>query len=268
MAKYRPVDVRVWTDRKFVSLSTNGRLLWIFLMTTPSTLPIPGVVVGGEEALAEQLGWTSKLLRTVFAELFAKQLSVRVDGRLIWLPNAIRYQPAKNPKMVIGWSRTWDDVPECGLKHEIWLALKLALAQWSELFGQLFAEPLVKQAIKLFPQDQEQKQDQEQDQEQDIRTKKHLLPDGWFPAKSEANALAETEAVNRGVSIPQELLRLADWARGKAEKKADWNATWRNWTRNAKGTGRAPASRAQTALDAQLERVRMLEAEEAAGGTT
>ena len=167
MSRYRPVDVRLWNDRKFLSLSGDARLLWVFLLTAPSSLPIPGVIIGGDFAIAEQLGLDPKLLGGLFDELFTKELSIRRDGRLIWLSNALKYQPPRNPNMLKGWSETWDDIPECPLKLEIWEALNIACKSWSKLFGQLFRQPLpalfAKQEAKQLSQDQEQEQEQEQE---------------------------------------------------------------------------------------------------------
>lgn len=68
------------------------------------------------------------------------------------------------------------------------------------------------------------------------RTSKAQLPDGWIPDRSEANITAEAEATTRGVNLRSELSQLRDWAKANHEPKADWNATWRNWIRRAKGT--------------------------------
>jgi len=142
MANWRPVDVRVWNDRKFLAGSDDARLLWLFLLTCPS-LPIPGVVVGGDAALAEQLGWTPERLRERFQELSRNGLRVRRESRIVWLPNALKYQPPANPNMVKGWAKKWDDVPEGSLKPELWEALKIACKSWSILFAKLFAKPSV-----------------------------------------------------------------------------------------------------------------------------
>jgi hypothetical protein len=90
---------------------------------------------------------------------------------------------------------------------------------------------------------------------------KHLLPDGWVPDRSDANREAEALALVRGVDIGEQLKNLRDWAASNNAKKADWNATWRNWTRNAKPSR---SHQGKSALDIQLERVRRLEAEERA----
>ncbi len=141
MANWRPVDVRLWNDRKFLACGDGARLLWLFLLTCPS-LPIPGVVLGGEAALAEMLGWTPERLRERFAELSRNGLRVRREARIVWLQNALKYQPPSNPNMVKGWGKKWDDVPEGDLKLELWEALRIACKPWSVLFGKLFAKPL------------------------------------------------------------------------------------------------------------------------------
>lgn len=140
MANYRPVDVRVWNDRKFLACGDEARLLWLFLLTCPS-LPIPGVVVGGDASLSEQLGWTPERLRERFAELARNGLQVRRENRIVWLPNALKYQPPANPNMIKGWAKKWDDVPEGDLKRELWQALRIACKSWSVLFSKLFEEP-------------------------------------------------------------------------------------------------------------------------------
>lgn len=140
MANWRPVDVRLWNDRKFLACGDGARLLWLFLLTCPS-LPIPGVVLGGDAALAELLGWTTERLRERFAELSRNGLRVRREGRIVWLQNALKYQPPANPNMVKGWGKKWDDVPEGDLKVELWEALRIACKSWSALFSKMFTRP-------------------------------------------------------------------------------------------------------------------------------
>lgn len=83
------------------------------------------------------------------------------------------------------------------------------------------------------------------------------LPDDWAPERTEANQRAEQVARARGVDTTAELLKLHDWARSNNARKADWNATWRNWTRNAKSAGRSyqpNQNPTQVALD-ELDRI-------------
>jgi hypothetical protein len=100
-------------------------------------------------------------------------------------------------------------------------------------------------------------------QNKSTEARKHKLPDGWMPDRSAVNLEAERVSAARGVDLEAQLKNLRDWAVSNNAKKADWNATWRNWTRNAKPSG--PQRHAQSALDLQLERVRMLEEQERNG---
>lgn len=138
MSRYRTVDVRLWSDRRFLALTDDGRLLWLFLLTTPARLAVPGVIVGGEAMLAEQLGWEVERYRKGYQELLTKGLKVRSEGRVMWLANALKYQKIAGPKAMAGMAKVWDDIPECELKGVIWEELKIACKPWSILFTKLF----------------------------------------------------------------------------------------------------------------------------------
>lgn len=249
MAKYRPVDVRVWTDRKFNTLSDDGKLLWLFLLTTPSTLPIPGVIVGGPGALSEQLGWTVERFTKGLAELFRKGLGIRFDmaSRLVWLTKAGAYQRASNENVFKGWAKTWDDIPECPLKLEIWQSIQ-ASKQFTKLFAELFTKP--------FGNGLPNGQGQEQEQEQEVymgaavasapadtkpakaqASRAAPLPADWAPTQEHA-ALAASERRD----LNREAARFRDWA-ANARPKKNWNAAFSNWLRNDYGqpAQKAPA---------------------------
>lgn len=191
MAKYRPIDVRLWNDQKFLSLSDDGRMLWLFLLTTTSTLPIPGVVVGGPAALSEQLGWPVERFREGFAELLSRGLSVRADfdARLVWLTKAIKRWPPQNPNMVKGWSETWEDVPECPMKHEIWQALRESCERWPEPFAEGFPEPSVNGSGMGMPN-----QEQEQEQEEEMSGKPDVPALVLVPLTTKPDPVTETAA--------------------------------------------------------------------------
>lgn len=143
MAKWRPVDVRVWNDRKVLALSDRGKVLWLYLLTSPFMLPIPGVIVAGEMAIAEQLGWQPKGVGEGFGELLAKGLGVARFERLIWLRKALVYQPICGPNHIAAVAKCWDDVPHCAMKHDIWVELRNACKGWSKLFEKGVPEPLL-----------------------------------------------------------------------------------------------------------------------------
>lgn len=67
------------------------------------------------------------------------------------------------------------------------------------------------------------------------------IPDLWVPERSEANLKAEAGARARGVDLRHELIQMRDWAVANAEKKADWDATWRGWVRRSRGSNGSTA---------------------------
>ena len=87
------------------------------------------------------------------------------------------------------------------------------------------------------------------------------MPESWVPDRSPANLAAEDRAKARGVDLREQLLALRDWAKGNAERKADWDATWRNWIRKARPAQSASSS--QSVLSNLLGDIAELERKEA-----
>ena len=78
MSRYKKVDPRVWRDEKFTSLSKpkpNAQSLWLHLLTTPLLGTLPGAIVAGRAALAEELGWPLRGFNRCFDELIDSRLS-------------------------------------------------------------------------------------------------------------------------------------------------------------------------------------------------
>jgi hypothetical protein len=178
MARYRKIDTRMWGDGKFRALSSpapSGKYLWVFLLTGPHTTNLPGLFRAGEMALAEELGWSLEGFRKVFGELFREGL-VKADwnARVVWIPNAIKYNRPENPNVVKGWRDSWEEVPECSLKTEAYQAFNEFTEGLSEEFGKAFREGCAKGLAN-------QEQEQEQEQDKTISSK----PDGFDDAVSE-----------------------------------------------------------------------------------
>ena len=289
MARYRKVDPRMWGDAKFRKLTPIppcGQGLWVYLLTCPEATSLPGVIVAGEAGLAEALGWTLEAFRKAFREALAEGL-LRADTqhRIVWLPNGPKYNPPESPNVVRSWRDHWDNVPECPLKTEIYRGLRAFVEGLGEGFRKAFREacpdPEGLGSVDPSPnqeQEQEPDQDPEQDPESDRPTKrkppgnrktgrKTKLPDDWKPTE-EHRTIAERE----GVDLVRELEKFLDHCEANAWRKVDWNATFRNWLRNAseyRRGGLLPTgprdSRADAQLRRQLERVERLKREEAKG---
>lgn len=62
----------------------------------------------------------------------------------------------------------------------------------------------------------------------DVVSRAKALPPDWEPTEAHHRIANE-----RGVNISVEVEKLRDWATSKGEKRKDWDATFRNWLRNA-----------------------------------
>lgn len=164
--RYRKVHTRMWGDERFRSLSApppNGQTLWVFLLTGPHTVNVPGLFSGGEAALAEALGWPLKGFREAFREISGKGMA-KADwaARVVWIPRTIVHNPPESPNVVRSWRTAFDEIPECPLKLEAFRVLKGFVEGMGEGFAKAFREAFPQPSAKAMAnQEQEQKQEKE-----------------------------------------------------------------------------------------------------------
>lgn len=180
MSRHRKIDIRMWGDSKFRALSTPapcGQWLWVYLMTGPHTTNLPGLFQTGEAALAEALGWLLQPFRKAFNELASRGM-VKADwaARVVYIPNAIRYNEPESPNVVRAWRNAWDEIPECHLKEQARASYRAYITTkgkaFQEAFQEAFGEGLpegskgdkVGRETSSFG-NQEQEQEQEQEEE-------------------------------------------------------------------------------------------------------
>lgn len=160
MSRHRKIDVRMWGDAKFRSLSAakpNAQTLWVYLLTGPHTTSIPGLFMAGQAALAEALNWPLEGFREAFSELLNKGM-VKADwkARVVFVPNAILYNQPESINVIKSWRIYWDEIAECQLKVEAHQRLKAFLEGIGEGWAQTFISYC---ARARFNQEQEQEQD-------------------------------------------------------------------------------------------------------------
>lgn len=111
MSRYRKIETRTWADEKFMRLTPmqpSGQCLWFYLLTGPHTGPVPGLFRAGRAAMADDLDWPLEAFDAAFEELLREGM-VRADfkAKLVWLPNAIKYNKPESPNVVKSWGRNW-----------------------------------------------------------------------------------------------------------------------------------------------------------------
>lgn len=116
MARYRKVSVQIWNDEWFSSLSDDGKLAFLFVLTHPNMTAV-GAMRTTIEGLAAELGWTSRRLREAFAKPFESLRLVFDEGsKLLWARNFLRHNPPESPNVVKAWAAAIEALPEGATK--------------------------------------------------------------------------------------------------------------------------------------------------------
>ena len=129
--RWSAVTRAMWTDERFLNLTSpqpNAQTLWLYLLTTPYQIPIPGLLPLGPGAIADDLGWDTSDVRTHLAELEeAEMIMICRRPALIFLPRAIHHNQPANPNMIKGWRNGFDNLPECVLRGDALTLLREGL---------------------------------------------------------------------------------------------------------------------------------------------
>jgi hypothetical protein len=164
--RYRTLDVRLWGDEKFRALSSlkpSGQALFLYLLTNPNTTSIPGLYRAGAAGMAEELHWSTENFHEAFREVMQQGLiNADFEARVIFIPNAIKYNKPQSPNVIKSWASHWDEIPECDLKDTAYQKLKDFVHGMDKAFADAFAKAIKKPKHMSMPnQEQEQKQEQE-----------------------------------------------------------------------------------------------------------
>ena len=148
MAHYRKIDVAIWNDEKFSSLSIGGKFAYLFLLTHPSMTGL-----GGMRASIAGLSDESGAAIKDFKEVFSSGLALFDDkAKCLFVPNFLRYQATEkiNPNIVKGLVKQSEFIPESSIKE---LALRNVLFFIEELSPSLregFDDAFAKQNGRIF----------------------------------------------------------------------------------------------------------------------
>lgn len=145
MSHYRKIDVRIWNDQKFRTLSEQGKLCFFLLLTHPMMTALGGMR-GTVDGLAIEMGVMPEPFREGFREVLAKGMAEADEKAcFIALPNFLKYNPPANPNVVKAWAKAVDLLPECDLRNVV-IARACAFAEglgkpFAKAFAEAFAKP-------------------------------------------------------------------------------------------------------------------------------
>lgn len=153
MSYFRKIDVKIWNDAKFRSLSSTGKLVFLMLVTHPNMTAI-GAMRATPEGLAAELwsenddafeGFREGFLKG-FHEVLSEGLAAH-DSKAccVFIPNFVKYQAAESPNVIKAWAKQVEWVPECGLRTRAVAGVEAYTKGLSEGFHKAF--------LKAFPKD-------------------------------------------------------------------------------------------------------------------
>ena len=141
---YRKVDTRLWDDERVAPLSALAKLTWLCLLTGPHTTGLPGLYSCGIATLSESMREGIDTVSKAVADLVATgMVQFNPTVRVVRVPNAPRYNPCANEKVLKGWFALWKSIPDCAEKFAHINRLRDAIDPasswgkdgWSKTFG-------------------------------------------------------------------------------------------------------------------------------------
>ena len=227
MRDYGKVHTSFWTSDSIRELSEDARMLALYLLTCPHAT-IAGVFRLPDGYACEDLQWSAERVREGFAELFAKGFANRCETtKWVWIRKYLEWNPPENPNQRKAAAKCALLVPDsCAWKLEFSMTC-------GALFGgesSIVANPCETVSQPFANQEQEQEQEKRERRASPLGSR--LPPDWTLP--DEWRTWAEHERPD--VDVALEAAKFRDFWHGKPGKdgrKADWQATWRNWVRRA-----------------------------------
>ncbi|MEG1543936.1 MAG: hypothetical protein RR382_05350 [Tannerellaceae bacterium] len=100
MAKYRTTQMGYWNDPYIEELSKDGKLLYLYLITSPYTNNV-GLLEITSRRISNETNIDINDVRKLLEEM-ERDGKVIIDGNKIWLVNFIKHQTSTSPKLLKG----------------------------------------------------------------------------------------------------------------------------------------------------------------------
>jgi hypothetical protein len=155
---YRRVHPAIWDDLDFVEANDFDRVLYFLLLTGPQVSALPGLQHEGFGALAERLRRPLDMVLAGFERLAVTGFAFYDERtRVVWVPNAPRYNEAGSPNHIRAWWNRWSEFPKCkfkiqhipNLRRHAQLERSTHLEAWNATFGKV--DSIVVEGAQALP---------------------------------------------------------------------------------------------------------------------
>lgn len=138
-SRYIRIATKFWQDEKVRELSDDGKLLYLYVLTSPHS-NMAGYYVLPKPYVAYDLNWLPERLDKAFRELFRKGLIKYCErSAVILIPNFLKYNPMQNKNQAKGAARRVAELPENTLTRDFETVLKRFAKPFVEPFTEGFA---------------------------------------------------------------------------------------------------------------------------------
>lgn len=138
-SRYIRIATKFWQDEKVRELSDDGKLLYLYVLTSPHS-NMAGYYVLPKPYVAYDLNWLPERLDKAFRELFRKGLIKYCErSAVILIPNFLKYNPMQNKNQAKGAARRVAELPENTLTRDFETVLKRFAKPFVEPFAEGFA---------------------------------------------------------------------------------------------------------------------------------
>ena len=216
MARYKKIDVRIWNDAKFNALSSDARLIFLFMLTSPQTTMV-GAVPVDKHTVSRILKFDEIRYGIGYKQLSEYGMLEYDEAGIFWIKNFLKYNPPENPKVVISWSSLLDLFPEC----QLLIKIAKSVLKACETRGEAYVKALHPEFKKLAKYDMSNGmpygiaypmpyQEQEQEQEQDIYThtekseKQSAVAENFAGREREKPVSLKTEAIEEELPLEEQ----------------------------------------------------------------
>ena len=166
MAEYRTIKMAFWTDPFIESLSPQGKLLYIYLFTSPNTSNL-GVLEVSKKRISYETGLLEDEVEEHLSALESAGKLLR-DGEAMWVTNFIRNQTSTSPKMVQSLRRLAQELSSEVIKTSL-------LEQFPNIFSDTLSipnrYPIDTLSIPIREEEEEEEEEMEEEMERKMEKK-------------------------------------------------------------------------------------------------
>ena len=235
MSRYQKIYSQIWHDEKFLGLSEDGKLLFLYCLTSPHSNAI-GVYVLPKMYICADLKWSEKRLGKPFKELLVKGfIGYDETVNLILIINHLKHNSIENSNQLIGAIKIFSALPH---SQKI---IKRLIEGLGKGFTKGFTEQFIKGLSLQLPEGLPNSETETETETETTLVESEKITFDWSSLKFE-NLNGKLEVFKEkypALDVEAEVRKMEAWIIANPKnKKSNWERFIVNWLTRAQD--RAP----------------------------